>query len=131
MSDEPDRDLLAAEFVLGSLEGAERGEAERLLAADPAFARSVAAWQQRLTPLAAHIAPVAPPAGLWRSIEASIDPPATANIRPVPSARAVLAGDDRRRAGDRRLACGILAAASAGAGSRGVACAIVRRSRRC
>ena len=29
MSDEPDRDLLAAEFVLGSLEGAERGEAER------------------------------------------------------------------------------------------------------
>jgi anti-sigma-K factor RskA len=82
MSDEPDRDLLAAEFVLGSLEGAERGEAERLLAADPAFARSVAAWQQRLTPLAAHIAPAAPPAGLWRSIEASIEPPATATIRP-------------------------------------------------
>ena len=82
MSDEPDRDLLAAEFVLGSLEGAERGEAERLLAADPAFARSVAAWQRPLTPLAAHIAPAAPPAGLWRSIEASIEPPATATIRP-------------------------------------------------
>jgi anti-sigma-K factor RskA len=82
MSDEPDRDLLAAEFVLGSLEGAERGEAERLLATDPAFSRSVAAWQQRLTPLATHIAPAAPPIGLWRSIEASIEPPAPANVRP-------------------------------------------------
>ncbi len=80
MSDEPDRDLLAAEFVLGSLEGQERGEAERLLAADPASARSVAVWQQRLTPLAAHIAPVAPPVDLWRSIEASIDPPVPANV---------------------------------------------------
>jgi anti-sigma-K factor RskA len=83
MSDEPDHDLLAAEFVLGSLENQERAEAERLLAADPAFARSVAVWQQRLTPLAAHIAPVAPPVDLWRNIEASIDPPLTANILPL------------------------------------------------
>ena len=82
MSDEPDRDLLAAEFVLGALEGAERDEAERLLAAEPSFARSVAAWQQRLTPLAANIAPVTPPVDLWRSIEASIDPPMTVSLRP-------------------------------------------------
>ena len=80
MSDEPDRDLLAAEFVLGSLENRERAEAERLLAADPAFARSVAVWQQRLTPLAAHVAPVVPPVDLWRSIEASIDPPVPTNV---------------------------------------------------
>jgi anti-sigma-K factor RskA len=76
MSDLPDRDLLAAEYALGALEGAERREAERLLAGDPAFARSVATWQQRLTPLAAHVAPVAPPTDLWRRIEASIAPPA-------------------------------------------------------
>ena len=44
MSGDQDRDLLAAEFVLGALEGEERREAERLLAADAAFARSVAAW---------------------------------------------------------------------------------------
>ena len=74
MSDQPDRDLLAAEYVLGSLEGEERADAERLLAADPAFARSVAAWQQRLTPLAAHVAPVVPPADLWGRIEAAIEP---------------------------------------------------------
>ena len=80
MSDDQDRDLLAAEYALGSLEGEERGEAERLLATDPAFARSVAVWQQRLTPLAAHIAPVATPADLWPRIEASIGP--TADILP-------------------------------------------------
>ena len=32
MSDQPDRDLLAAEYVLGSLEGEERADAARLLA---------------------------------------------------------------------------------------------------
>jgi anti-sigma-K factor RskA len=76
MSDEPDRDLLAAEYVLGSLEGEERREAERLLADDPAFARSVEAWQRRLTPLASSVAPVAPPSDLWQRIEAGISPAA-------------------------------------------------------
>jgi len=78
-SDDADRDLLAAEYALGSLEGPERAEAERLLAGDPAFARSMAAWQQRLTPLVAHVAPVAPPDLLWQRIEAAIapTPPAT------------------------------------------------------
>ena len=74
MSGAQDRDLLAAEYVLGSLEGEERGEAERLLATDPAFARTVAAWQQRLTPLAAHVTPVRPPADLWDRIEADTAP---------------------------------------------------------
>jgi anti-sigma-K factor RskA len=83
MSGEQDRDLLAAEFVLGALEGEERREAERLLAADPSFARAVSAWQQRLTPLAAHATPAAPPADLWRRIEQDIDPPAaTASVVP-------------------------------------------------
>jgi anti-sigma-K factor RskA len=82
MSDQPDRDLLAAEYVLGALEGEERGEAERLLAADPVFARSVAAWQRRLTPLAAHVAPVPPPADLWRRIEEGIGAGAAAEILP-------------------------------------------------
>jgi anti-sigma-K factor RskA len=74
MSDEPDRDLLAAEYVLGSLEGDERREADRLLSDDPAFARSVATWQRRLTPLAAHVAPAVPPADLWGRIETAITP---------------------------------------------------------
>ena len=81
MSDEQDRDLLAAEYVLGSLEGEERGEAERLLATDPGFARSVATWQRRLTPLAANVAAVRPPVELWDRIEAGIAAP-TAAILP-------------------------------------------------
>jgi anti-sigma-K factor RskA len=81
MSDDQDRDLLAAEYVLGSLEAGEREQAELLLATDPEFARSVAAWQQRLTPLATVIAPVAPAPELWGRIEASIAPP-TADVLP-------------------------------------------------
>ena len=82
MSDLPDNDLLAAEYVLGTLEGDERREAERLLTTDPAFARSVAIWQQRLTPLAAQVAAAAPPADLWQRIEANILPAATPDILP-------------------------------------------------
>jgi anti-sigma-K factor RskA len=82
MSEQPDNDLLAAEYVLGSLEGEERRTAERLLATDAAFARSVAAWEQRLTPLAARVSPVAPPVDLWQRIEADISLSATAEILP-------------------------------------------------
>jgi anti-sigma-K factor RskA len=83
MSDEPDRDLLAAEYVLGSLEGDDRSAADELLATDPTFARSVAVWQQRLTPLAAHIAPVVPPTDLWGRIEAGIGPATPASTVPL------------------------------------------------
>jgi anti-sigma-K factor RskA len=83
MSDEQDREMLAAEYVLGALEGDERREAERLLAADPEFAGFVAAWQRRLTPLASYAAPVQPPADLWRRIEAGIAPAANAEIVPL------------------------------------------------
>jgi anti-sigma-K factor RskA len=88
MSAHQDRDLLAAEFVLGSLEGNDRREAERLLAEDAGFARSVAAWQQRLAPLATLVPAVTPPAGLWGAIEARIDPPAPPS-RIVPLRRRV------------------------------------------
>ncbi len=83
MSDQPDNDLLAAEYVLGSLEGEERRTAERLLDTDAAFARSVAAWQQRLLPLATQVPPVTPPADLWRRIDADISPPTTGEVLPL------------------------------------------------
>jgi anti-sigma-K factor RskA len=80
MSDEPDHDLLAAEYVLGVLEGEDRDTAIRLLAEDPEFARAVAAWQQRLTPLTSQVEPMPPPADLWQRIETRIEP--TADIVP-------------------------------------------------
>ena len=74
MSDAPDHDLLAAEYVLGTLEGDEATEARRLMGVDPAFAASVRDWEERLTPLAAGVPPAAPPPQLWQRIEATTMP---------------------------------------------------------
>lgn len=71
MSDPPDRDMLAAEYVLGTLDGEDRDEASRLLRDDPAFVAAVRAWEARLAPLANAVAPVAPPADLWGRIAAA------------------------------------------------------------
>jgi anti-sigma-K factor RskA len=79
MSDAPDYDLLAGEYVLGTLEGKEAAEAKRLLATDPAFAAAVRAWEERLTPLAAAVSPVAPAPELWDRIEAAT----TATVVPL------------------------------------------------
>ena len=71
MSEFQDRDLLAAEYVLGTLEGEEAREAARLLESDAAFAASVRQWEVRLAPLASGVAPVAPPEEVWARIAAS------------------------------------------------------------
>ncbi len=65
-------DALAAEYVLGQLEGAERRAAEARLAADPAFRSAVAEWERRLQPLADAAPPVAPPARLFDRIVAAL-----------------------------------------------------------
>jgi len=77
MSDDPDYDLLAAEYVLGTLEGTEADEAAHLLASDTAFAAAVHRWEERLAPLAAGVQPISPPPGLWDHIEAAIAPAAS------------------------------------------------------
>lgn len=59
-----ERDLLAAEHALGLLEGEQLLEARGLAAADPAFARAVADWEERLAPLLAAVPEVEPPAAL-------------------------------------------------------------------
>ena len=82
MSGTEERDLLAAEYALGTLEGEERRAAAHLLATDSGFAEAVRHWEARLAPLAAHAAPVAPPAGLWDRIAASTGAP-TAEILPL------------------------------------------------
>ncbi len=66
-----DRDLLAAEYVLGSLEGEEARQAARLLESDAAFAASVRRWEVRLAPLAAGVAAIAPAVEVWARIAAS------------------------------------------------------------
>jgi anti-sigma-K factor RskA len=67
--DEPENlDLVAAEYVLGTLTGAARRRFERQLARDPFAARRVRAWEDRFAPLALRLTPVAPGPGVWAAI---------------------------------------------------------------
>lgn len=98
MSDAADRDLLAAEFALGTLEGAERAEAALRIARDPAFAHAVAAWERRLAPLAALAPEVPPPDSVWTGIAATLDRSegggSEGGARPIPI-RPVASGAER------------------------------------
>jgi len=76
-------DRLGAEYVAGTLRGPARRRFEALLVAHPALRASVRDWQDRLMPLSASLAPVAPPPRVWQRIEARIGfrPPAAAAPR--------------------------------------------------
>ncbi len=65
-------DLLAAEFVLGTMTGAARRRFARWLADDPFVARRVRGWEERLVGLAFRVEPVAPAPAVWASIERRI-----------------------------------------------------------
>ncbi|MCE2916199.1 MAG: anti-sigma factor [Rubrivivax sp.] len=70
----PLADMLAAQYVAGTLRGGARRRFESLLPAHPALRRSVADWQARLLPLTGSLEPVAPPTTVWRRIEARLWP---------------------------------------------------------
>jgi anti-sigma-K factor RskA len=65
----PEDDALAAEYVLGVLDRAERSRVEARIASDPAFARRVADWEIQLSGLNSDFAEVPPP----RSVKAALD----------------------------------------------------------
>jgi anti-sigma-K factor RskA len=71
----PEDELLAAEYALGVLGGAEREAAAHRVTREPAFAAMVAAWDERLAPWAGEIAEVAPPPQLWDRIATALPPP--------------------------------------------------------
>ncbi|HUB11913.1 MAG TPA: anti-sigma factor [Acetobacteraceae bacterium] len=74
MSDLPDdRELLAAEYVLGTLDPATARQVAMRAAADPALRRAIAAWEERLHPLSAMADEALPPDALWQRLTASID----------------------------------------------------------
>lgn len=82
MSDTPDRDLLAAEYVLGTLEAQDAEQAAHLLVTDAAFAAAVRDWEGRLAPLAACAPEVTPSPQLWDRIETSMAAAATPAVPP-------------------------------------------------
>jgi len=66
-----DPDLLAAEYVLGTLEGRERESVARRAESDDALNTAILAWEMRLAPLAQLVPPISPPSDLWPRIETS------------------------------------------------------------
>ncbi len=64
-------ELLAGEYVLGTLDPSERLLLSREAEGDPGLRDAIDAWERHLAPLATLVAPVAPPAGLWPRIVAS------------------------------------------------------------
>ena len=65
-------DRLAAEYVLGGLQGGARRRLEALLPAHPTLRSAVAEWQVRLAPLTSSVSPVHPPPQVWQRIEAQL-----------------------------------------------------------
>ncbi|BBK41544.1 hypothetical protein STVA_15640 [Allostella vacuolata] len=71
-----ERDRLAAEHVLGLLDGAEEEQALRLAVEDAGFAQAVAAWRERFAEFD-RTTPAEPvPDGLWARIEHGLASPA-------------------------------------------------------
>ena len=62
-------DALAAEYVCGALRGAARRRFETLLPAHANLRSATHAWQARLMPLTASLAPVEPSPEVWQRIE--------------------------------------------------------------
>jgi len=67
-----DQELLAAEYVLGTLDAQERARARDLVTMDSAFAAIVRAWERRLGELNVLVAAVEPPPDIWDRIKAGI-----------------------------------------------------------
>lgn len=108
-----DRDMLAAEFVLGTLERHDARAVELMAENDQELAEAIAAWQERLAPLSRIVPERAPPAGLWARLEESTAPAVLA----FPSAKQRSAGRAWRSAAVwRGTTAGALAMAAAFAG---------------
>jgi anti-sigma-K factor RskA len=66
------RDRLAAEYVLGTLTGRARARFQALLRYDRDLKRTVADWEERLSPLALAATGIAPPRRVWQAVERRI-----------------------------------------------------------
>ena len=69
MTERDEIDVLAGEYVLGTLDAGERAEASVRRRRDPALNAAIEAWEQRLAPLADTVPPVAAPEKVWAAIE--------------------------------------------------------------
>lgn len=70
MTEREDIDMLAAEYVLGTLDAAERTAVAARRQREPALDAAIEAWQRRMAPLDAAVAAVEPPSGMFERIAA-------------------------------------------------------------
>ncbi|HEY6256896.1 MAG TPA: hypothetical protein VIY51_14000 [Xanthobacteraceae bacterium] len=91
-----DTDLLAAEFVLGTLDSEERAGAQSLLKTDHGFIAMVRIWERRFGELHLMVEPVDPDAKLWQRIKTKVGelapregaPESPAPASPAPASQA-------------------------------------------
>ena len=67
------RDMLAAEYVLGTLSGRVRARFQRLMQYDPQLRQAVTQWEARLNPLAGALPETAPRERVWQAIQTRIE----------------------------------------------------------
>lgn len=90
--DEPGNlDLLAAEYVLGTLAGAARRNFARRRERDPFVDRRVRAWEERFAVLTRRLRPVAPSPAVWAAIERRIGNSPRMGWRALAAAAAAIA----------------------------------------
>ena len=73
MTNGEDIDLIAAEYVLGTLPAGERAAVTLRAHSEPRLAGAIEAWGRRLAPLVEVIPPREAPATIWPEIEARVD----------------------------------------------------------
>jgi hypothetical protein len=86
-----DKGLLAAEFVLGTLDPDERARANELLGRDQPFVESVSLWERRLGELHLMVEPVEPNPEIWNRVRRRVlgePPPAEVRVEAPPRTEA-------------------------------------------
>jgi anti-sigma-K factor RskA len=84
----PEKDVLAGEYVLGTLDPGERAAAQSLIAEDAAFAAKVKVWERRLGELHLMVEPIEPEPQVWARIKARLPepaPPPLPSVEPEPA----------------------------------------------
>jgi anti-sigma-K factor RskA len=112
MTEDDDIDMLAGEYVLGTLEPSMRGVVATRRPDDAALDRAIIAWELRLAPLNALTSSVEPPPGLYAKIEQRVKKLPRARRATVVATTANVIKLERRVATWQRIAGGASALAA-------------------
>jgi anti-sigma-K factor RskA len=102
-----DKEALAAEYVLGTLDTDERAQAQLMISVDKGFAALVSGWERRLGELSAMVDSKEPPTETWDHVKAKIagvDPSAALKLpdleTPKPATVAAVVNEPRAEGAD-------------------------------